>query len=64
MLLTCATQVKNGATQATREKDKIFVSVLAGVTLEQLENVKKIKYKQQNKRRYVLILRHSILCQA
>lgn len=37
MLITCATQIKNGIYASAREKDKVFVSVLAGVTLEQLE---------------------------
>lgn len=47
LLLTCATQVENVILPSVKEKDKIFVSVLAGISLEQLENVsmKKINMK-------------------
>jgi len=37
MLLTCATQIDNYIAAAVKEKDKIFVSVLAGISLDQLE---------------------------
>ncbi len=36
MLITVASQVKSTVVATTREKDKVFVSVLAGVTLAQL----------------------------
>lgn len=36
MLITVATQIKSSIVASTREKDKVFVSVLAGVTLAQL----------------------------
>lgn len=36
MLITVASQVKSSVVASTREKDKVFVSVLAGVTLAQL----------------------------
>lgn len=39
MLVTCAAQIENGIASSVKEKDKIFVSVLAGISLEQLENV-------------------------
>lgn len=38
MLLTCAAQVDATLSPTSKEKDKVFVSVLAGVTLEQLES--------------------------
>lgn len=37
MLLTCATQIRNQLNPVVRDKDKLFVSVLAGVTLDQLD---------------------------
>jgi len=37
MLVTCATQIENYITTSVKEKDKIFVSVLAGISLDQLE---------------------------
>lgn len=49
MLITVASQVKSSVVASTREKDKVFVSVLAGVTLAQLAivsckfNSKKLK---------------------
>lgn len=39
MLTTVASQVKSSVVASTREKDKVFVSVLAGVTLSQLATV-------------------------
>lgn len=39
MLLTCATQIENYIATSVKEKDKIFVSVLAGISLDQLETV-------------------------
>jgi len=36
MLITVASQVKSSIVASTREKDKVFVSVLAGITLAQL----------------------------
>lgn len=36
MLITVASQLKSSVVATTREKDKVFVSVLAGVTLAQL----------------------------
>lgn len=40
LLMTCAAQVESNIVPATKDKDKVFVSVLAGCTLEQLETVK------------------------
>lgn len=40
MLLTCAAQIENSISPSVKEKDKIFVSVLAGTSLDQLENVR------------------------
>lgn len=40
MLITVASQVKSSVVASTREKDKVFVSVLAGVTLAQLAIVR------------------------
>lgn len=40
MLLTCAAQIENSIGPSAKEKDKIFISVLAGTTLDQLENVR------------------------
>lgn len=37
MLRTCVSQISDGYYPSARDKDKVFVSVLAGVTLEQLE---------------------------
>lgn len=42
MLITVASQVKSSVVASTREKDKVFVSVLAGVTLAQLAIVSSI----------------------
>lgn len=39
MLITCATQIENYIASNVKEKDKIFVSVLAGISLDQLETV-------------------------
>lgn len=39
LLNTCASQVESGIERDVINKDKLFVSVLAGVTLDQLELV-------------------------
>lgn len=39
MLPTCAAQIRDSISMTVREKDKVFVSVLVGVTLNQLEDV-------------------------
>lgn len=39
MLSTCSAQVRNTISMSVREKDKVFVSVLVGITLNQLEEV-------------------------
>lgn len=39
MLTLCAQQVEGGVERDVYAKDKLFVSVLAGVTLDQLEMV-------------------------
>lgn len=39
MLSTCSAQVRNKISMSVREKDKVFVSVLVGITLNQLEEV-------------------------
>lgn len=39
LLLTCSAQVEGSIEAGVRDKDKVFVSVLAGVALDQLELV-------------------------
>lgn len=39
LLQTCASQIRKSIEQDVYNKDKLFVSVLAGVTLDQLETV-------------------------
>lgn len=39
ILQICASQIENQLSPAAKEKDKIFVSVLAGISLDQLEKV-------------------------
>lgn len=39
MLQLCASQIRKSCEQDVTSKDKLFVSVLAGVTLDQLESV-------------------------
>lgn len=39
LLHTCASQVEGNIDSSIRDKDRVFVSVLAGVTLDQLELV-------------------------
>lgn len=38
MLLTCASQIRSSLHLSVTEKDKVFVSVLVGITLSQLEH--------------------------
>lgn len=44
LLQTCAQQIEAGIGPGVRDMNKLFVSVLAGVALDQLELVKKTKF--------------------
>jgi len=55
MLITVASQVKSSIVASTREKDKVFVSVLAGVTLAQLATVSLNFYSSTQQANFKLI---------